>query len=107
MTSAPILALPTADKDFVVYNDASRSGLGCVLMQEGHVIAYASRQLKTHERNYQTHNLELAAVVFALKILRHHLYGVRCEDFTNHKSLKYLFSQKNLNLRDRLGGWNF
>ena len=84
MTSAPILALPTADKDFVVYSDSSRSGLGCVLMQEGRVITYASRQLKTHERNYLTHNLELAAVVFALKIWTHYLYGVGCEVFTDH-----------------------
>ena len=99
MTSAPILALPTADKDFAVYSDVSRSGLGCVLMQDGRVITYASRQLKTHKRNYPTHNLELVVVVFALKIWRHYLYGVRCEVFTDHQSLKYLFSQKDLNLR--------
>ena len=82
-----------------MYSDASRSRLGCVLMQEGRVIIYASRQLKTHERNYPTHDLELAAVVFTLKIQRHYLYGVRCEVFTDHQSLKYLFSQKDLNLR--------
>ena len=82
-----------------MYSDASRNGLGCVLMQDGHVIAYASQQLKTHERSYPTHDLELAAVVFALKIWRHYLYGVRCEVFTDHQSLKYLFSQKDLNLR--------
>ena len=68
LMSTQILALPTADKDFVMYNDASWSGLGCVLMQEGHIITYASRQLKTHERNYQTHDLELLVVVFTLKI---------------------------------------
>jgi len=99
LMSAPIPALPTTDKDFVVYSDASRSGLGCVLMQEGRVIAYTSRQLKTHEWNYLTHDLELAVVVFALKIWRHYLYGVCCEVFTDHQSLKYLFSQKDLNLR--------
>jgi len=89
--SAPILALPTTNKDFVVYSDASRSGLGYVLMQEDRVIAYASRQLETLERNYPTHNLELAAVVFTLKISRHYLYGVHCEVFIDHQSLKYLF----------------
>jgi len=100
LTSVPILALPTTDKDFMVYSDASSNGLGCVLMQEGCVIAYASRQLKkTHEQNYPTHDLELAAIVFALKIWRHDLYRVRCEVFTDHQSLKYLFSQKDLNLR--------
>jgi len=76
----------------MVYSDAFRSGLGCVLMQEDHVIAYASWQLKTHEWNYLTHDLELAAVVFALKIWRHYLYEVHCEVFTDHQSLKYLFS---------------
>ena len=97
--SVPILALPATDKNFVVYIDAFRSGLGYVLMQDGYVIAYASRQLKTHERNYPNHDLELAAVVFTLKIWRHYLYWVRCEVFINHQSLKYLFSQKDLNLR--------
>ena len=62
-------------------------------------MAYASQQLKTHERNYPTHDLELAAIVFALKIWRHYLYGVHCKIFTDHQSLKYLFSQKDLNLR--------
>jgi len=99
LTSAPILALPNTDQDFIVYSDASRSGLGYVLMQESRVITYASRQLKTHERNYPTHNLELAVVVFALKIWRHYLYGVCCEVFTDYQSLEYLFSQKDLNLR--------
>ena len=99
MTSAPILALPTIDGEFMLYNDASSNGLGCVLMQEGRDIAYTSRHLKTHERNYPTHDLELAAVVFALKIWRYYLYGVRCEIFTDHQSLKYIFSQNDLNLR--------
>ena len=70
-------------------------------MQHGKVIAYASRQLRPHEKNYPTHDLELAAVVFALKIWRHYLYGVTCEIFTDYKSLKYLFMQKELNMRQR------
>jgi hypothetical protein len=93
------LALPKGHKGFVVYNDASSKGLGCVLMQHGRVIAYASRQLKTHEVNYPVHDLELAAVVFALRIWRHYLYGVQVQIFTDHKSLKYLMSQKELNMR--------
>ncbi|XP_073304087.1 uncharacterized protein [Primulina huaijiensis] len=75
LASTPVLILPTEDKEFTIYSDASKEGLGCVLMQEGRVIAYASRQLKQHEQNYPTHDLELAAVVFALKIWRHYLYG--------------------------------
>ena len=101
LTSAPVLALPNGRDGFVVYSDASRQGLGCVLMQKDRVIAYASRQLKKHEQNYPTHDLELAAVVFALKIWRHYLYGVPCRIFTDHKSLKYIFTQKELNLRQR------
>ncbi|WMV46051.1 hypothetical protein MTR67_039436, partial [Solanum verrucosum] len=89
------------DEGFVVYCDTSRVGLGCVLMQNGKVIAYASRQLKVHEKNYPTHDLELAAVVFALKIWRHYLYGVHVDVFTDHKSLQYVFTQKDLNLRQR------
>lgn len=75
LTTAPVLALPQPGKPYVVYTDASRVGLGCVLMQEDRVIAYASRQLKKHEENYPTHDLEMAAVVFALKIWRLYLYG--------------------------------
>ena len=101
LTSAPILVLPTDDMDFTVYCDASKIGLGAVLMQNGKVIAYASRQLKIHEKNYPTHDLELAAVVFALKIWRHYLYGAHCQIFTDHKSLKYIFTQKELNMRQR------
>jgi len=82
----------------VVYSDASGKGLGCVLMQHGKVIAYASRQLKTHEVNYPVHDLELAAVVFALRIWRHYLYEFRTQSFTDQKSLKYLMSQKKLNM---------
>ncbi|XP_073024371.1 uncharacterized protein [Primulina eburnea] len=101
LASTPVLILPAENKDFTIYSDASKDGLGCVLMQEGRVIAYASRQLKPHEQNYPTHDLELAAVVFALKIWRHYLYGAKCEIFTDHQSLKYLFTQKELNMRQR------
>ena len=87
MTTTLVLALPLEKDGYVVYSDASKQGLGCVLMQDGRVIAYASRQLKKHEQNYLTHDLELAAVVFALKIWRHYLYGVPCQIFTDHKSL--------------------
>jgi len=79
----------------VVYSDASRQGLGCVLMQDGKVVAYASRQLKPHELNYLTHDLELATVIFALKIWKHYLYGARCEVYTDHKCLKYIFTPRN------------
>ena len=101
LTSAPVLALPNRRDGFVVYSDASRQGLGCVLMQNDRVISYASRQLKKHEENYPTHDLELATVVFALKIWRHYLYGVPCRIFTDHKSLQYIFTLKELNLRQR------
>ena len=87
LTSAPVLTLPSGQDGFVVYCDASRQGLGCVLMQNDKVIAYASRKLKKHEQNYPTHDLELVAVVFALRIWRHYLYGVPCRIFTDHKSL--------------------
>ncbi|GJV35533.1 putative reverse transcriptase domain-containing protein [Tanacetum coccineum] len=98
---APILALPDGIEDFVVYCDASNQGLGCVLMQRGKVIAYASRQLKIHEKNYTTHDLELGAVVFALKIWRHYLYGTKSVIYTDHKSLQHIFDQKELNMRQR------
>ncbi|GJX09016.1 putative nucleotidyltransferase, ribonuclease H [Tanacetum coccineum] len=93
--------LPDGPKDFVVYCDASGIGLGCVLMQRGKVITYASRQLKIHEKNYTTHDLELGAVVFALKIERHYLYGTKSVIYTNHKGLQHIFSQKELNMRQR------
>ena len=90
LTTAPVLALPTDQGGMTVYCDASRVGLGCVLMQNGKVIAYASRQLRRHELNYPTHDLEMAAVIFALKIWRHYLYGEKCEIYTDHKSLQYI-----------------
>ena len=92
LTTAPVLTLPSSSEEFAIYSDASRSGLGCVLMQNGKVIAYASKQLKPYEQNYPTHDLELATIIFTLKTWRHHLYGEPCKDFTNHKSLKYLFT---------------
>ena len=96
-----MLTQPTCGKEYVIYSDASLNGLGCVLMQEGKVVAYASRQLKPHEKNYPTHYLEFTAIVFVLKIWRHYLYGEKCFIYTDHKSLKYLPSQRELNLRQR------
>ena len=99
LTSAPVLTLPEGTKGFVLYWNASRVGLGCLLMQHGKVIAYASRNLKSHEINYPTHDLELAVVLFSLKIWRHYMYGVHVNVFTDRKSLQYVFMQKELNLR--------
>ena len=101
LTTAPVLITPISGERYTVYCDASKTGLGCVLMQRGRVVAYASRQLKNHEQNYPTHDLELAAIVFALKLWRHYLYGENFEVFSDHKSLKYIFSQKDLNARQR------
>ncbi|GJX25978.1 putative reverse transcriptase domain-containing protein [Tanacetum coccineum] len=101
LCNALVLALPDGPDDFVVYYDASKQGFGCVLMQKGKVIAYASRQLKTHEKNYTTHDQELGAVVFALKIWRHYLYRTKSVIYTDHKSLQYIFDQKDLNMRQR------
>ncbi|GJY81283.1 putative reverse transcriptase domain-containing protein [Tanacetum coccineum] len=99
LCNALVLALPDGAKYFVVYCDASRIGLDCVLMQRGKVIAYASRQLKIQEKNYTTRDLELGVVVFALKIWRHCLYGTNSVIYTDHKSLQHIFSQKELNMR--------
>ncbi|GKC97182.1 putative reverse transcriptase domain-containing protein [Tanacetum coccineum] len=101
LCSAPILALPEGSENFVVYCDASRKGLGAVLIQREKVITYASRQLKIHEKNYTTHDLELGAVVFALKMCRHYLYGTKCVVFTDHKSLQHILDQKEFNMRQR------
>ena len=101
LIEAPVLTQPTPGKEYTLYSDASRIGPRCVLMQDGKVVAYASRKLNPHEQNYPTHDLELAAIVFALKIWRHYLYGEKCRVYTNHKSLKYLLTQKELNLRHR------
>ena len=101
LVEAPVLTQPTSGKEYTLYSDALGIGLGCVLMQDGKVVAYASRQLKPHEQNYPTHDLELAVVVFALKIWRQYLYGEKCRIYTDHKSLKYLLTQKELNLRQQ------
>jgi hypothetical protein len=101
LTTAPVLAQPDNTKPFEVYCDASGTGLGCVLMQDNRVIAYASRALRPHEQNYPTHDLELAAVVPALKIWRHYLMGAHCNIYIDHKSLKYIFTQADLNMRQR------
>nr|GEV99410.1 putative reverse transcriptase domain-containing protein [Tanacetum cinerariifolium] len=101
LVSSPVLTLPSGIGGYQIYSDASKKGLGCVLMEHGKVIAYESRQLKPYEENYLTHDLELAAVIFALKIWRHYLYGETCDIFTDHKSLKYIFTQKELNIRQR------
>jgi hypothetical protein len=101
LTTAPVLAQPDCTKPFDIYCDASRIGLGCVLMQNNRVIAYASRALRNHEQNYPTHDLELAAVIHALKIWRHHLMGAKCNIYTDYKSLKYIFTQADLNMRQR------
>jgi hypothetical protein len=99
LTTASVLILPDVHKTFSVYCDASYIGLGCVLMQEGSVVAYSSRQLKIHERNYPTHDLELAVVVHALKTYKHYLYWQKCDVNMDHKSLKYIFTQLELNMR--------
>ncbi|GJZ99894.1 putative reverse transcriptase domain-containing protein, partial [Tanacetum coccineum] len=99
LCEAPILSLPKGNDDFVVFYDASHQGLGAVLMQRENVIAYASRQLKPNEENYTIHDLELGAVVFALKIWRHYLYGTKCTVFTDHKCLQHILDQKELNMR--------
>jgi hypothetical protein len=101
LTTTPVLVQSDNSKPFEVFCDASGTGLGCVLMEENRVIAYASRSLRPHEVNYLTHDLELAAVVHALKIWRHYLMGNRCNIFTDHKSLKYIFTQSEWNMRQR------
>jgi hypothetical protein len=92
LMTALVLVMPDMEKPFSIYCDASGQGLGCVLMQDGRVVAYASRQLRKHQLNYPTHDLELAAMVDALKIWRHYLMGKRCELYMDHKSLKYVFT---------------
>jgi hypothetical protein len=99
LMSPPVLVMPDLQKGFDIYCDVCGQGLGCVLMKEGHMIAYASHQLQKHELNYPTHDLELAAIVHALKIWRHHIMGTKCQVYTDHMSLKYIFTQKDVNLR--------
>ena len=96
-----MLVIPNVGEPFEVYCDVSHQGLDCVLMQGRKVVAYASSQLKVHEKNYPTHDLKLATVVFSLKIWRHYLYGAQFRVFSDHKSLKYLFDQKEMSMRQR------
>ena len=93
--------VPEMGHRYTVYCEASKAGLGCVLMQSGRVVAYGSCQLKNHEQNYPTHDMELAVIVFALKIWRHYLYSEQFEVYSNHKSLRYIFTQRDLNMRQR------
>jgi hypothetical protein len=99
LTTSPVLAQSNIAKPFDVYCDASGTGLGCVLMQKGRVISYSSRQLRCHEEHYPTHDLELVAVVLALRTWRHNLLGNVIHIYTDHKSLKYIFTQSDLNMR--------
>jgi hypothetical protein len=101
LMSPPALIMTDLHKGFDIYCDVCRLGLGCVLMQQGYVVDYASRQLRKHELNYPTHDLELAVVVHALKIWRHYIMGTKYQIYTDHKNLKYIFSYKDLNLRQR------
>jgi hypothetical protein len=101
LTTTLVLTMPDVERPFSIYYDASGQGLGCILMQDGHVVAYASRQLRKHEEKYPTHDLELAAVVHYLKIWRHYIIGKRCDVYSDHKRLKYIFTQPDLNLRQR------
>ena len=101
LTTALVLTFSSSGGGYVIYSDASRKGLGCMLMQYGKVIAYASQQLKPHELNYPIDDLKLAAVVFALKLWRHYLYEEKCQTYIDHKSLKYVLIQKKLNIRQQ------
>ena len=101
LTSTPILIVSEQGQRCTVYCDASKDRLECVLMQSRRVVAYGSRQLKNHEQNYPTYDMELAVIVFTLKIWHNYLYGEQFEVFLNHKSLKYIFTQWDLNMRQR------
>ena len=105
LTSAPILIVLKQGQRYTVYCDASKDELGCVLMQSERVVIYGSRQLKNYEQNYSTHDMELAAIVFALNIWYHYLYGEQFEVFSDHKSLKYIFTQRDLNMSNT-DGWS-
>ena len=91
LTTTSVLVIPNPQEPFCIFSDASKKGLGCVLVQNGRVIAYASRQLRPHEENYPTHDLKLVTIVFTIKIWRHYLYRAKFEVFSDHKSLKNLF----------------
>ena len=98
-TTTPILMVAKRGQRYTVYCDASKDELGCVLMQSERVVSYGYQQLKNHEHSYHTYDMELVAIVFILKVLRHYLYGEKFEVFSNHKSLKYIFTQRDLNMR--------
>jgi hypothetical protein len=102
LTTAPVLTIPDMEKPFLIYCDTSDKGLGCVLIQDNNVVVYASRQLRKHEEKYLTHDLELAAVVHAFKIWRHYIIGKRCEVYSDHRRLKYIFTHPYLNLMQRI-----
>ena len=102
LTPTSILMVPERGQRYTVYYDASKDGLGCVLMQSRRVVAYGSRQLKNHEQSYPTHDMELETIVFSLKAWRHYLYGEQFDVFLDHKSLKYIFTQRDLNMRQRM-----
>jgi hypothetical protein len=99
LTMTPVLTMADMENPFSIYYDASDQGLGCVLLQHGHIVVYASRQLRKHQEKYPTHDLELAILIHALKIWRHYIFNKRCEVYSDHKSLKYIFTQPDLNLR--------
>ena len=99
LTTTSVLAIPRNGERFFIYSDALHQGLGCVLMQDGNFIAYRSRKLKVHKKNYRTYDWELITIVFALRIWRHYLYGEKFNLFSEHKSLRYLFSRMELNMR--------
>ena len=101
LTLAPILIVPERGQRYTVYCDASKAGLGCILMQSKRVVAYSSRQLKNPEPNYPMNDMELAAIVFALNIWHHYLYGEQFKVYSDHKSLKYIFKQRDLSMRQR------
>jgi hypothetical protein len=101
LTMSLVLVQPDIAKSFNAYCDACGTGLGCVLMQEGRVISYSSRQLRCHEENYRTHDLEMVAMVMALSTWRHYLVGNMVHIYTDHKSLKYIFTQLDLDMRQR------
>ena len=101
LTSAPILIVSERGQRYIVYCDASKDGLGYIMIQSGRVVAYGSKQLKNHEKNYPTHDLDLVTIVFALNIWCHYLYGKQFEVFSDHKSLKYIFTHRDLNMRQR------
>ena len=103
LTLAPIMIFLERGQRYTVYCDASKDRLGCVLIQSGRVVAYGSRQCKNHDQSYPAHDMELAAIVLDLKAWRHYLYGEQFEVFSDHKSLKYIFTQRDLNMRQRRG----